>query len=160
MRLSIFLAFLLLLTSCHGYERQSEEAKKTNFPEVEKPVQLSYYQCDYLKQQYDTILSAGDEYTITEIWGVNKTDIADLPRLGTQTLDTALLIESAAMHLKNRFPNINLLSSNYKFERINEQDTSNQKNWFINIMFLYDKRGYFQTVPLLLDGRIILSNTE
>jgi hypothetical protein len=156
----MFSGFIVLLISCNEHRSQSEEVKKKTYPQKENRVRLSYYQCDYSKQQYDTILSAGNELAITEIWGVNKSDIAELPNFNLQILDTSVFLRCATIHLKNQFPNINILSSNYKLERINEQDTSSQQNWFVDIMFLYDKRGYFQKVPLLLDGRIILSNTE
>jgi hypothetical protein len=39
-------------------------------------------------------------------------------------------------------------------------DDEQNRFYFIVITFLYDERGYYQKIPLLTDGRIILSNNE
>ena len=125
----------------------------------ETAVQLSYYKCDYSKR-FDTILSSGDDYTIREIWGVNKSDISTFPSIKHLTVDTSVIIQTAATHLRKRFTDINILSSECKLERIDDEAIPNERNWFVDVTFLYDKRGYYQKVPVLLDGRIILSNKE
>ncbi len=111
-------------------------------------------------RSYDTIFMAGSEDSITEIWGVIRSDINEFPNFDPRSIDTTYVLKSAMEHLKNRFSDINIFSSTFKLERINDQDTASQNNWFIDITFLYDERGYFQKVPILLDGRIILSNDE
>jgi len=158
MRVSKF-SILILLISCNASDIHTKAVSKEAVTPVKTPVQLSYYKCDYSRQQFDTILSSGDKHTTTEIWGVNKSDISTFPSIKTLNIDTALITKMAAAHLRKRFTDISILSSECKLERINE-DTANQRNWFIDVTFLYDKRGYYQKVPALPDGRIILSNNE
>ncbi len=152
--------------SCNENGTQPKEKKADNITQsktpltIDKSIPLRYYKCDYGKNQYDTILSSGSEHEVTEVWGVKKGDIIKLPILNKGTFDTNAIFRSAALHIKRRLPDIDLLSTSYTLERINERDSSNPRNWFIEVTFLYDKRGYYQTVPVLLDGRIILSSNE
>lgn len=154
----IFPALIFFLLSCNANDKQLKTEKKETA--VGSSVRLSYYKCDYSKQEYDTILSSGDENTTTEVWGINKSDIATLSNINKQTLDTTAIVKVAALYLRKRFPDVAILSSDCNLERIDEQDTANPKNWFIVVNFLYDKRGYYQKVPVLVDGRIVLSNNE
>lgn len=150
---------IFFLLSCDTNNKVSEGVKETA-TQVERPIQLSYYKCDYSKREYDTILSSGDEHTTTEVWGIDKRYIDSLPSINIHPVDTTAIIKSAAFHLRKRFPDIAILYSDCKLEHISEKDTSNPNNWFFDISFLYDKRGYYQKVPVLLDGRIVLSNNE
>jgi hypothetical protein len=166
MRLLTVLLTLILVISCKQNNTQRKELKPDGFTdpgnsiEVDDSTQLRYYKCDYAKNRYDTILSSGDGHQITEVWGIDKKDIASLPLFKMETLDTNVIIQNAARYIKTIFPDIDFLSTRYSLERINEKDNSNPRNWFIEVSFLYDKRGYYQEVPLLLDGRIILSSNE
>jgi hypothetical protein len=165
MRLLTVLLTLILVISCKQNNSQRKDLKTDAFYpgksiEVDHSTQLRYYKCDYAKNRYDTILSSGDGHQITEVWGIDKKDIASLPLFKMETLDTSVIIQNAARYIKTIFPDIDFLSTRYSLERINEKDSSNPRNWFIEVSFLYDKRGYYQEVPLLLDGRIILSSNQ
>jgi hypothetical protein len=166
MRLLTVLLTLILVISCkqNKSERKESKADAVSHPRksvgVDDSTQLQYYKCDYAKNRYDTILSSGDGHQITEVWGIDKKDIASLPLFKMETLDTSVIIQNAARYIKTIFPDIDFLSTRYSLERINEKDSSNPRNWFIEVSFLYNKRGYYQEVPLLLDGRIILSSNQ
>jgi hypothetical protein len=166
MKLPTLLAIVLFIISCQESKTRQQidnvytvdSAKRV--VENQTPRPLYFYKCDYAADQYITILSSGNDHQQDEIWGINRRDIAKLPMLDINSLDTSILAEHAAIHLKSRFPGIDLLSTNFTLERIDDQDTSNERNWYIDVTFLYDKRGYVQKVPVLLDGRIVLSNNE
>ncbi|MCB0537149.1 MAG: hypothetical protein KDE33_06430 [Bacteroidetes bacterium] len=166
MKPTIFFSAFLFLTSCKENESRQEEVKADNISyserlsEPRQTYQLKYYSCDYAEKKFDTILSAGVEHQTNEVWGVNRKDIARLPILERESLDTDEILTRAAIHIKSRFPNIQLLDSSFTLERIDLSDTTDPKNWFVDVEFLYDKRGYYQKVPVLLDGRIVLSNNE
>jgi hypothetical protein len=157
----LFLSFLILsLTSC--FENNSQQEKLAAHPKTSHslPNQLSYYKCDYLQNKYDTVLSAGDEHEIGEVWGVNRNDINQLPIINNNDLDFNRIIKNAEAHLKKRFQDIDLSVTSLNIEKIDNSDSLNPKNSFIEVTFLYDKRGYVQKVPVLFDGRIVLSNKE
>ena len=160
MRLQLFLILFPTLISCNESNNHPEKIINNSTKSQKLIVQLSYYKCEYLRNQYDTILSAGNENEINEVWGVNKSDINKLPLINPNDLDTNTIITRAEMHLKKRISNIDLQFSSFTIERINEADSLNPRNKFIVVYFLYDKRGYYQVVPILLDGRIILSKNE
>lgn len=165
MRSAIFPFLVLILTSCKQkptQQREAENPTKTHVGKLndEQTIQLKYYKCDYAKNKYDTILSSGNKHETTEVWGIDKSDIAKLPILNRKAIDRTVFIKIAAQHIKDRLPDINLLSSSFTLQRINEKDTSNPRNWFVDITFLYDEKGYYQEVPVLLNGKIILSNNE
>jgi hypothetical protein len=143
----------LVLSSCNS------EDKKVKNDQIKEIGKLEFYKCDYLKK-HDTLLSSGSKDSITEIWGFNKLDINSLPQKNLNNTDLNQIIENAKQHLSNRFPGIILNFSDLKLKKIDIKDTSSLKNDFYIVSFIYDKRGYYQEVPVLPDGRIILSNNE
>lgn len=156
----IIFLFLLTNISCDRKRVQSDLLNKSDDNIQEIQDSILYYKCSYSKQSIDTIVQAGDSCHITEIWAINKDDIISLPSIVEITIDTPLLIKKASIHLKKRFSPINVLASDLKIERINDENKFEEKNWFVKIAFLYDRQGYHQIIPMLLGGRIILSNNE
>ena len=154
------------MISCKERKTPAENIEADRSSHAEKPVeaakriQLNYYRCDYVKNNYDTLFYSGSEHKANEIWGVNKRDIATLPIFDSKTINMNMIISNATLHIKNRYPDIEILFTSYTLERINDRDSSDPKNWFIDVSFLYGKNGAYQKAPVLLDGRIILSNSE
>ncbi|MCU7549584.1 hypothetical protein OCK74_10690 [Chitinophagaceae bacterium LB-8] len=168
MRLLTALIFILVLLSCKesnhppnatAANSSAKNESLTTFKD-EMPVELYYYKCDYSKNQFITILSSGTKDTTTEVWGIDKRDIEELPIIELKELDSGTIIKKAEAHLKKRFPGMSLQLSGFQVESITDNDTSNSRNKFVEVTFQYNKRGYYQIVPLLSDGRIILSNNE
>jgi len=75
-------------------------------------------------------------------------------------IDIHKIIKNSTSYLRTRYSHVDLTLLKIKFERINEMDLSNNKNWIIQLTYQYDNRGYVQVVPILADGRIVLSNKE
>jgi len=160
MRLSFLGILILSLLSCRDNNNKTKKIITDTKNYKADSIQLSYYKCDYLRNKYDTILYSGDKRTVTEVWGVDRKDISEFPIVNTIKLDSSLLIRKAELHLKKRFPTMELQFSSFNIKLIDELDSLNTKNKFAEISFLYDKRGYYQVVPVLLDSRIVLSNNE
>jgi hypothetical protein len=154
------LILLILLTSCKENSNVSKTTNAQLGTENKEPIKLTYYKCDYSKKRFDTLFSSGSERDIHEVWGVSPNDIITFPIINSSSVDSNAMVKSAGQHLKQRFTDMDLEISNFQIQWINHRDTSNPRNRFAEITFLYDKRGYYQKVPVLLDGRIILSNCE
>ena len=145
----------ILIISCQNKSVKTTETKqKTSLEDS-----IIYYKADYTKD-IDTILSSGSEYgkRENEIWGINKLEIKKSPQLNINDFDHNKAISLAGQHLKKRFNPIELLFQSIELEHLNSGNTQ-QLNYII-VTFSYDKKEYVQKVPMLLDGRIILSNNE
>jgi len=120
---------------------------------------IIYYKADYTKD-IDTILSSDSEYgkRENEIWGINKLEIKKSNQLNINDFDYNKAISLARQYLKKRFNPIELLFQSIELEHLNSGNPQ-QLNYII-ITFSYDKKEYVQKVPMLLDGRIVLSNNE
>jgi hypothetical protein len=154
-QIAIFL-LLLFCISCQQSDKQINVSKDN----LNSGKGLTYYKCDYTKT-YDTILSSGsDTNKLNEIWGVDTNDINNISTTSLDSVNLNFIIDNAKQHLRKRFSDMSLTLSSLTLERIDDHDTTNPRNWFFTISFLYDKKGYYQDVPVLLDGRIILSNQE
>ena len=121
---------------------------------------LAYYQADYKNGNYFTILRSGTESDTTEVWGVDKDDINKLPKLDLAQVNYNNLVQNAKVHLEKRFQLTNLAMVEIKLARITELEIENNRNWFVVISFQYTEEAYMQLVPMLIDGRIILSKNE
>jgi len=121
---------------------------------------IPYYKCDYNKNNYFTVLSSGDENVMNEFWGINKEYIKFLPEANFNQIDISKIIKNSTAHLNKRYPNIELNLIELKFERINDKDLLDNKNWIVLLTYQYNKLGYTQMIPMLIDGRIVLSNNE
>lgn len=121
---------------------------------------LRYYQPKYQNNHYYTILSSGTENETHETWGVDKNDIEKLPFLNLKEIRFHEFEQNAKAHLEKRYEEIILTLVEIKLERITDQDLGNDRNWCIIVTFRHHENGYVQMVPLLIDGRIILSTNE
>ncbi|PHQ28552.1 MAG: hypothetical protein COA80_01750 [Leeuwenhoekiella sp.] len=119
-----------------------------------------YYKCDYKKGNYYTILSSGTQNEIDEVYGIDKNYYTELPEFDLNKIDVNKIIDNSKKHLKTRFNALDLKLTEIKYERINEKDLDNPKNWFILLTFVYNDKGHVQMVPVLPNNRIILSNKE
>jgi hypothetical protein len=160
MRTLLLLFSVLTLIACSDSTNQLKKTNTDTTTPKSRDLQLSYYKCDYLKSHYDTILSAVDEHNVHEVWGISKSDITQIPLINNNDLDSNDIIKSAEIYLKKRFQDIHLRLTDFKIEKITDLDSSNPKNKFIEVTFLYNEKGSYQIVPLLMDGRIVLSNKE
>ncbi len=126
-----------------------------------------FYKCDYNKP-YRRILGSGSSAdSLTEVWGIGEKDLRSLKSNGPESLndmDIPAYIRKAGTHIKNRFHLERAVFDSFEIQsiKISKDGPENKQNrfYFIVITFLYDERGYYQKIPLLTDGRIILSNNE
>lgn len=123
---------------------------------------LKFYNCDYSDTtSYQVVLSSGSTTETYEIWAVDKNLLDSLPSLSEMKLDLQEVTHNAKLYLESRYyspnSNKNYILAEITFERITPKKDEN-KNWIIIAKFIYDERGFYQYVPILLDGRIILSN--
>jgi len=150
--LSILLPVLII--SCKNETSSLEKPNQKANPSTV----IVYYQPDYAKP-VDTILSSGENgKKSSEAWGLNKSEIKKLPEIKTTKIDYNKAISIAKQHLKNGFDPIDLEFQSIELEVLNK-NTTNQFNYLV-VTFSYDKIEYVQKVPLLLDGRVILSSNE
>lgn len=155
MKKVLLISFSIILFACN-----SKENNIKNTISVEKESQLKYYKCNY-SEAFDTLVMSGESnQNISEIWGVDKKDFKSLPKENLDQVNLNIIIDIAHKHLVKRFPNTILEFSSLTLEKIDEKDSKSLHNFFYNISFIYDKRGYYQCVPILLDKRIVLSNNE
>jgi hypothetical protein len=148
---------LILLVGCN---QNSKQVNSANEQSSKNSTSLSYYKCDYSKKGFDTILSSGDDSNIDEVWGINKSDIKDIVTNNLACLDLPEFIYKATIHIKKRYPELNLNVSSVEVIRNENVGPNDPRSWFVQVSFQYDHKNSYQIVPLLLDGRIILSNTE
>ncbi|WP_375562730.1 hypothetical protein ACE193_09410 [Bernardetia sp. OM2101] len=146
--LLLFFSFFLVSMSCVFAQR----------PNISH---LKFYKCDYSDTtSYYAVLSSGSKTETTEIWGIDKSLLDSLPSLSEMKLDLEEVTTNAKLYLENRYysPNSSkeYILTEISFERIIFKEEGN-KNWVIIAKFVYDERGFYQYVPILLDGRIILS---
>lgn len=120
-------------------------------------VNSGYYQCDYSKNQYDTILSSGTSDTLTEIWGIEPLEIKKLKQVNIDSVDFNAIIQKGKVHLNKRFLSADLQFSSLE---IKEDNSRFLRFFFVELTFLDTKSGGSQKIPFLLDGTIILSNNE
>ena len=137
-----------------------------SFTQAQRPdiSHLNFYKCDYTDTtSYYKVLSSGSKTETTEVWGVDKNLLDSLPSLTEMNLDLEKVASNAKIYLENRYyyPNTN---KEYKLTEISfvraNPKKEDSKNWIIIFKFLYDERGFYQYVPILLDGRIVLSSNE
>lgn len=148
-----FILIIILCTSCGG--NGSNRNKETN-----SVIISDYYQCDYSKNRYDTILSSGTKDTLDEIWGVELQEMKKLKQVNIDTIDFNRIIQIGKSHLIKRFKSANLQLSSFEIKEINEGRSRVLKNWYIELTFLDYKSGFSEKIPLFLNGTIILSNNE
>ncbi len=125
---------------------------------------LKFYKCDYSDTtSYYEILSSGSKTETTEVWGIDKNLLDSLPSLSEMKLDLEQVAANAKLYLENRyyFPNSNkeYILTEISFTHIIFK-VEGSKNWILIAKFMHDERGFYQYVPILLDGRIILSSNE
>ncbi len=121
---------------------------------------MNYYKPKYNEDNYYTILSSGTVNKIHETWGVDKDDIDELPVLDLREIRFHEFVEKAKEHLEKKLENITLTLEEIKLDRITDKDLGNDRNWFVLITFRYNEGRYAQMVPMLIDGKIILSTNE
>ena len=150
--LSILLSVLII--SCKNENSSLDKPNQKANPATA----IVYYQPDYAKPA-DTILSSGENgKKSSETWGLNKSEIKKLPEIKTTKIDYNKAISIAEQHLKNKFDPIKLEFQSMELQFLNK-NTPNQFSYLL-VTFSYDKKEYVQIVPMLLDGRVILSNNE
>lgn len=144
----------LFLISCNTSDKKQVKSERTK--ETEK---LEFYKCDY-SNKFDTLLSSGPKDVLSEVWGFNMKDTISFTKTDLESIDLSRIVENSNRHLSKRFPGVNLNFSDLTMEKINNKDTLSFKNCFFIVSFLYDEKGYYQNVPVLADGRIVLSENE
>jgi hypothetical protein len=127
------------------------------------PMVPETYSCNYASE-YVTVLSSG-----AEVYGIARSDAKTLPRMdvafkGLSSLNYPKIILSAKTHLMERFHEDFLEFQSLTIQMVSldspvEADAPKDV-WCVFVDFLYDQRGWHLIVPLLLDGRVILSNME
>jgi hypothetical protein len=125
---------------------------------------LKFYKCNYSDTaSYYKVLSSGSETETTETWAINKKLLDSLPALSEMKLNLEEVAANAKLYLENRYysphSNKTYILTEITFNRILYKEEES-KNWVIIAKFMHDKRGFYQYVPILLDGRIILSSNE
>ena len=126
-----------------------------------------FYKCDYTKPYRIILGSGGSAESLTEEWGINEKDLRSLKSNGPGSLkdiDIPTFIIKAGIYLEKRFQLDMAVFDSLEIRsiKIAEDGPENEQNrfYFIVITFLYDERGYYQKLPLLTDGRVILSSNE
>lgn len=142
------------IISCKNSTRIIEQSKQEhNFKDA-----IIYYKPDY-SNIIDTVLSSGEtDKEANEIWGINVPETKNLPAINYIKIDFNKAILIAEQYLKNRFNPIELQFKSIVFEVANKNKPNQFE--FITVTFSYDQEKYIQMVPMLLDGKIILSNKE
>ena len=144
----------IFLISCNAFDDRDVNSNPTK--ETDK---LEFYKCDY-SNKFDTLLSSGTKDVLSELWGFNMMDTISFTKTDLKNVNLSRIVDNANRHLSKRFSSGNLNFSDLTMEKINNKDTLSFKNCYFIVSFLYDKRGYYQKVPVLADGRIILSKNE
>ncbi len=153
MKFWFIILFGSLIISCKNGSTTNTQYKE----KINNIDSIVYYKPDYTKH-IDMILSSGEKgKKESEFWGVNIKDITNLPKTKNR-MDYNKTILFAEKYLKKRFHPIDLQFQSIDLETANKYGP-NQFSYFV-ITFSYDKKDYVQKVPMLLDGRIILSNKE
>lgn len=154
MKFCLSILLHVLIISC---KNETSSLDKPN-QKANPATAIVYYQPDYAKP-VDTILSSGENgKKLSETWGLNKSEIKKLPEIKTTKIDYNKAISIAEQHLKNKFDLIKLEFQSMELQFLNK-NTQNQFSYLL-MTFSYDNKGYVQKVPMLLDGRVILSNNE
>lgn len=151
---------LLALISCGESDRFSQVGTITSSAKNEAFASQSYYRCDYAKERFAAILRSGNKDTVYEVWGVDRSDISHFPLVDARSLDTGKLVRVAETHLKKKYPTLPLRLADFRVENIIDRDIRNPRNRFVEVTFLCGGKDNYQVVPLLADGRVILSNKE
>lgn len=154
MKFCLLILLPVLIISC---KNETSSLDKLN-QKANPATTIVYYQPDYANH-IDTILSSGENVKkASEAWGINELEIKKLPEIKTTKIDYNKAISIAEQHLKNRLGPIDLEFQSIELEVLNKNSTNQFK--FLIVTFSYDKKEYVQKVPMLLDGRVILSNNE
>lgn len=154
MKSCLLILLPVLIISCKNENSSLQKSNQKPNPKTT----IAYYQPDYANH-IDTILNSGENgKKSSEAWGLNKSEIKKLPEIKTTKIDYNKVISIAKQHLNNRFDPIDLEFQSIELEVLNK-NTTNKFNYLV-VTFSYDKKKYVQKVPLLLDGRVILSNNE
>ena len=127
------------------------------------------YICNYSDNSFVTILSSGPlDGPLTDIYGIGISDLERFQREGNGTsipesMPVAEYVNKALNYL-NSFDLFETLEfDSFSIEVLSADDSCNPEHipfYFIYVSFRYDNKNQFQIVPMLIDGRIILSIHE
>lgn len=117
---------------------------------------VMYYQPDYNSDSNHIILSSGNDLNqLNEYWKLDEKDFKP-PTIYPDVINWAALILNAKTHIQERFDleSIKLISI-----EIDKEFKDNPIKYAV-ISFEKDSSGFIEKLPMLLDGRIVLSNKE
>ena len=120
---------------------------------------IDYYSCSCTDStSYYIILQSGPKDKTTSFWGIDKSDIMTFQELDISRIDFNEMIEKAKSSIRKKMPFLKTLTfTKLELKRISKKIENDSRNWIVMITFEKDNKGFFEMVPVLLDGRIVLS---
>ncbi len=145
-----------------------------NAEEAERSTSF-YYKPDYNKGHLIVIQRIGaPTLDLNETWAIDPADVPLLKKMDLQngsmeSINVVDILRKTVTHLKQRFPDAQFAFSNFSLEILPAPSFSYSGNAQLNrsyyLMVEYLKignggRASVERVPVLLDGRIVLSDCE
>lgn len=155
----LYLVLLVCLVSCtHSPSKNTtnEIIESSNINE------LRFYKCDYsIMDSLVIVLGSRSEFSTNfdETWAISKTDLKHPSKSDLSKVNIENIIENGRRHLSESYKHTELQFSDLSIEKIKDS-LIDSENWIAIVSFKYDNKGYFQKVPVLLDGTIVLSDKE
>jgi hypothetical protein len=115
-----------------------------------------------------TVLSSGDGDDTHERWQVSATRLHTLPAFDPARAEPPLSVHQATAaalaHASQRYPSDDFVVSEVSLQRFtagaapHTEDAA--RGWVYLVSLDYNAKGWTQMVPVLLDGSIVLSDSE
>lgn len=115
-----------------------------------------------------TVLSSGDADDTHERWQVSATRLHTLPAFDPARAEPPLSVHQATAaalaHASQRYPSDDFVVSEVSLQRFTAgaaapaEDAA--RGWVYLVSLDYNAKGWTQMVPVLLDGSIVLSDSE
>ncbi|QII29244.1 hypothetical protein G6052_11120 [Stenotrophomonas maltophilia] len=115
-----------------------------------------------------TVLSSGDGGDTHERWQVSATQLHTLPAFDPARAEPPLSVHQATAaalaHARLRYPSDDFVVSEVSLQRFTAGAAAHTEDaargWVYQVSLDYNAKGWTQMVPVLLDGSIVLSNSE
>ncbi|WP_340569389.1 hypothetical protein [Stenotrophomonas sp. G106K1] len=115
-----------------------------------------------------TVLASGDDDHTHERWQVSATRLHALPTFDPARAEPPLSVHQATAaalaHARQRYPSDDFVVSEVSLQRFTADAAAHAEDaargWVYLVSLDYNAKGWTQMVPVLLDGSIVLSDTE